>query len=68
LNAANNLKNDEISVGQELVLPLQSHTVARNETLSYIAKKYKVEISDLKKVNKLKNNMIRRGRVLLIPW
>ena len=47
LKAANNLKNDEISVGQELVLPLQSHTVARNETLSYIAKKYKVEISDL---------------------
>jgi len=67
LKAANNLNNDDISIGQELILPLQSHTVVKNETLSHIAKKYKVEISDLKKINNLKSNMIRRGKVLLIP-
>ena len=64
---ANKLRNDDISIGQELVLPLQSHTVARNETLSHIAKKYKVTVADLKKVNNLKSSMIRRGKVLLIP-
>jgi len=67
LKATNNLRNDDISIGQELILPLQSHTVVRNETLSHIAKKYKVGISDLKKINNLKSNMIRRGKVLLIP-
>jgi len=67
LKAVNNLSNDDITIGQELVLPLQSHTVARNETLSHIAKKYKVTVADLKKINNLKSSMIRRGKVLLIP-
>lgn len=67
LKAINKLNNDDISIGQELVLPLQSHTVERNETLSHIAKKYKVTVSDLKKINNLKSSMIRRGKVLLIP-
>jgi len=67
LKAANKLNNDDITIGQELVLPLQSHKVARNETLSHIAKKYKVTVADLKKINNLKGNMIRRGKVLLIP-
>lgn len=67
LKIANNLSNDDIAIGQELVLPLQSHTVVKDETLSHIAKKYKVEISDLKKINNLKSDMIRRGKVLLIP-
>lgn len=67
LKVANKLGNDDISIGQELVLPLQSHTIARNETLSHIAKKYKVKVADLKKINNLKSNMIRRGKVLLIP-
>ncbi len=67
LKTANNLNNDAISIGQELILPLQSHTVVKDETLSHIAKKYKVTVTDLKKINNLKNNMIRRGKVLLIP-
>lgn len=67
LKAANNLTSDDISIGQELILPLQSHTVVRNETLSHIAKKYDVTVADLKKINNLKSNMIRRGKVLLIP-
>ena len=67
LKAANNLNNDDISIGQELVVPLQSHTVARNETLSHIAKKYKVTVTALKKINNLKSNIIRRGKVLMIP-
>lgn len=67
LKTVNNLSNDDITIGQELVLPLQSHTVARNETLSHIAKKYEVTVAGLKKINNLKSNMIRRGKVLLIP-
>ena len=67
LKTLNKLGNDDITIGQELVLPLKSHKVARNETLSHIAKKYKVTVAELKKVNSLKNSMIRRGKVLLIP-
>ncbi|MFK7772014.1 MAG: LysM peptidoglycan-binding domain-containing protein [Saprospiraceae bacterium] len=67
IKATNKLTSDDISIGQELILPLQSHTVAKNETLSHIAKKYKVSVADLKKVNNLKSNMIRRGKELLIP-
>jgi len=67
LKAENKLITDDISIGQELVLPLQSHKVIRNETLSHIAKKYKVTVADLKKINNLKSSMIRRGKVLLIP-
>lgn len=67
LKSANGLTNDDISIGQELILPLQSHKVAKDETLSHIAKKYKVTVDDLKKINNLKSHIIRRGKVLLIP-
>lgn len=67
LKTANKLSNDDITIGQELVLPLKSHKVVRNETLSHVAKKYKVTVADLKKINNLKSDMIRRGKVLLIP-
>ncbi len=67
LKASNNLTSDDITIGQELALPLKSHKIERNETLSHVAKKYEVTIADLKKINNLKSDMIRRGKVLLIP-
>ena len=42
------------------------HTVRRNETLGGIATVYRVTVSDLKRWNGLKSNVIRRGQRLAI--
>lgn len=44
-----------------------SHVVKKGETLSSIAKKYGVTISELKNANALKNDNIREGQTLKIP-
>lgn len=43
-----------------------THKVKARETLSQIAKKYKVTVNDIKKLNGLKSNNIRIGAVLKI--
>jgi len=43
------------------------HKVAQGETLSAIARAYKVSVSDIKETNSLKSNMIRIGQILHIP-
>lgn len=43
------------------------HRIARGETLSTIARKYRTSIAVLKSANHLKGNTIRAGRYLLIP-
>ena len=43
------------------------HKVERGQTLSAIARAYKISVNDIKTANKLKSNMIRIGQVLLIP-
>ena len=45
----------------------QRHTVARGETLSHIAAKYRVSVKRLRAENKIASNMIRAGEVLRIP-
>lgn len=42
------------------------HKVKKGETLSAIAKKYKLDIDDLKKLNKLKNSKVNIGQKLII--
>ncbi len=41
-----------------------SHTVKRGESLSVIAKKYKVKVKKLKKINKLSASIVHPGQVL----
>lgn len=47
-------------------LVVKTHKVKRGETLSGIAKKYGVSVSDLKKWNRLRKNSVPRGRNLKI--
>jgi len=43
------------------------HKVERGQTLSAIARAYKVSVSDIKNANKLKSDIIHIGQILLIP-
>lgn len=44
-----------------------THKIKGGETLSGIANKYNTTVVDIKKLNKLKNNLIQTGKTLLIP-
>ena len=46
---------------------MQRHTIARGETLSHIAAKYRVSVKRLRVENKIAGHMIRAGDVLRIP-
>ncbi|NPA57758.1 MAG: transglycosylase SLT domain-containing protein [Aquificae bacterium] len=46
---------------------LKYHKVKKGETLYRIAKKYGVSVDKLKKVNKIRGNLIKPGMVLKIP-
>jgi LysM repeat protein len=59
---------DKVLVSDEVkVLKKITHRIKRGETLSEISEKYDVSINDIKKVNKIKNNKIQKGKVLKIP-
>ena len=73
----NGLKSDAIVAGQVLKLyaskstnkktsKITYHTVRKGDTLSSIADKYNVSISDLKKWNKLKSSDIVTGQKLKV--
>ena len=82
LRSANNLTGDKIRVGQELRLPKTasvssvptasrsssgSVTVVSGDSLEKIAKRHGVSIQALRTANKLSNDSIRIGQVLLLP-
>ncbi|MGB4247347.1 MAG: LysM peptidoglycan-binding domain-containing protein, partial [Pseudohongiellaceae bacterium] len=76
LRSLNNLRNDVIQVGQELIIPglatevvpqIMEHQTARGETLSGIAERYRVSLSSLRAANDLRNDVIHVGQVLKIP-
>lgn len=77
----NNLTGDRVNAGQRLVIaPDQGkvskgdnisrkrvyHTVKSGETLITIAKKYKMSVADLKRINNIRTNKIRVGQKLLV--
>lgn len=43
------------------------YTIAKGDSLSTIAAKYKVSVDSLKSINGLRNNNIRAGKTLLVP-
>ena len=71
LKKANGLTSNNLSVGQQLIIPvnyrLQNYTVLRGDTLYSIANKYGVSIELIKGLNNLTNNNIYPNQVLLIP-
>ena len=76
LKALNNLDNNEISVGQMLVIaPINKeepsemtliHTVKQGETLYSISKQYNVSVESIKTMNELSDNNLNIGQVLKI--
>ncbi|MFN3200985.1 MAG: LysM peptidoglycan-binding domain-containing protein [Bradymonadia bacterium] len=45
----------------------RTHTVGKGDSLWKIARKYGVDVKDLKRRNKLKSDAVRRGQTLVIP-
>ena len=69
------IPNDPVIIGnayqaaqQTVKIDYQHHTIARGDTLSGIARRYGVSVSALKSTNNLKNNNIRAGKRLLVPF
>lgn len=77
----NNLKGDRVVVGQRLIISPDVeqiskgdrvskkrvyHTVRQGETLITIAKKYKMSVAELKRINKIRSNKITVGQKLLV--
>ncbi len=68
----NNLRGNELSVGQTLLVSTPSsdsaitHTVQRQETLFSISKQYNVSIAEIKSWNNLSNNNLQVGQELTI--
>ncbi|PAU95166.1 hypothetical protein CK503_02910 [Aliifodinibius salipaludis] len=68
----NNLRGNELSVGQTLLVSAPSpdsaitHTVQRQETLFSISKQYNVSIAEIKNWNELSTNNLEVGQQLTI--
>lgn len=80
LKKANNLENNNLSIGQELIIPDYSNNdpiekpineityiVQKGDSLWSIAKKYDINVNDLKSYNNLNSNLLNIGQTLLIP-
>lgn len=77
LKNVNNLTNNILTVGQELIIPKQQEVESSEENITYIvqsgdslwsiAKKYNVTVNDLKNANNLTNNLLQIGQKLIIP-
>jgi N-acetylmuramoyl-L-alanine amidase len=50
-----------------VVAPPIRHTIARGETLSEIAERYRISLRELRRTNQISGDVIRIGQVLTIP-
>lgn len=55
------------SASKAALLEQAQHVVARGETLSGIASRYRVSMTDLKRVNGIRDDQVTEGKVLRIP-
>ncbi len=73
IKSQNKLRSDSVQIGQVLQLPggqsteTREHKIQRGETLSGIAQRYRVSVSDLLALNKVSADHILVGQVLKIP-
>ena len=69
----NNLPIFDVAVTEKKVLTERSqpkkivHKIQKGESLSTVARKYKVGVNQIKQANNLKTNLIRVGKTLTIP-
>jgi len=77
----NYLKGDRVNAGQRIVISpdvdrsskgdnfskkRSYHTVQAGETLITIAKRYKMSVAELKRINKIRSSYIRIGQKLIV--
>lgn len=70
----NKLRKDSLSLKQKLIIPVSKaykpkkmkYTVKRGDSLDSISKSFKLSVADLKKINKLRSDMIKIGDKLSV--
>lgn len=72
LKVANNLTNNNLSVGQVLKIPSNSnnkvtYTVKKGDTLYSIARTYNTDVATIKSLNNLSGNTLSIGQTLILP-
>ena len=76
LKKINNLKDNNLSINQKLLLPTNkeedkeeyvTYTVQKGDSLYQIAKRYNININDIKSINNLKTDNLSIGQKLKIP-
>ena len=68
LKALNNLKNNNLSIGQKLIVPSKNkiYIVQKGDSLWSIARKYDTTIDSIKRNNNLSTNVLQIGQKLKI--
>lgn len=71
LKQANNLKNNMLSIGQQLIIPetsnYETYIVKSGDSLWKIAQNYDINVNDLIKANNLNSNVLSIGQTIIIP-
>ena len=72
LKSYNKLRSTALKIGQKIKIPAEApkerfHKVKRGESLSALATKYGVNLTTLKRYNKLKSTVLEIGQLLKIP-
>ena len=74
LKKINNLKTNNLSIGQILKIPSiqstdinQTYIVQSGDSLYKISKDFDVTVDDIKKINNLSSNLLQIGQILKIP-
>lgn len=68
LKALNNLKNNNLSIGQKLIVPSKNkiYIVQKGDSLWSIARKYNTTVDSIKRNNNLSTNVLQIGQKLKI--
>jgi len=72
LIALNNLKSNNISINQTLLIPVSdqviplTYTVSKGDSLYSIARKFNTTVDRIKELNNLKSNLLSIGKVLIV--
>lgn len=61
------VEKEEIIISKNTSSSITIHKVKSGQSLYYISRKYKVSVDKIKKANHLKSNLIKPGKVLIIP-
>ena len=71
LKRLNNLSSNLLSIGQVLVLPIESigqttYTVQAGDSLYSVARKFNTPVDNIKALNNLSSNLLNIGQILIV--